>query len=569
MSEVAEGVSPFASSNLSQYNKAISSNLLFITGRGHARYTCATVSPMPLRSTCAARARALCLLPVLVSLVPAVSAATTGRAQAASAEERAARAFQEARREGPPALYAFFKRMPKGADLHVHLTGAVYAETWIEEAAEDNDCVSAALLRFDASRHAPDCPAGETPATGVATNQHLYDALVDAFSMRAFVPSAGDSGHDHFFDTFGRFADDDRFDGQWIDQVAARAATQNEQYLELMDTPGYAGVKAEADKLGWNPDLAQFREKLLADAAFRAGVASNRAAFDTALARRDRIEHCGRSGAAPACQVTVRFLYQVLRGFPPQDVFAQTLLGFEVASQDPNVVGVNYVMPEDGYIALRDYSLQMHMLEYLHGVYPRVHISLHAGELAPGMVPPKDLSFHIREAVEVGHAERIGHGVDIMYEDHPWQLMKEMADRHVMVEINLTSNAVILGVTGNEHPFMLYRKMGVPVALSTDDEGVSRIDLTHEYVLAADTYPLTYLDFKLMARASMEHAFLPGESLWQRFTPEHLDTPVAACRGQLGNAKPSGACAALIGSSEKAQQEWELERRFHIFEESF
>lgn len=505
----------------------------------------------------------------LVSFLIALALAAAASAQSESPEARAAHAFMQARQEGPPALYAFFYGMPKGADLHVHLTGAVYAETWIKEAAEDKDCVSAARLRFDSAHHAPDCPVGETPATGVLSDQHLYDALVDAFSMRAFVPSAGDSGHDHFFDAFGRFGDDDRFDGQWIDEVAARAAAQNEQYLELMDTPDYGGVKAAADQLGWILDLAQFRQKLLADSRFRANVASSRQAFDAALARRDRIEHCGRPEAAAACRVTVRFLYQVLRGFPPQQVFAQTLLGFEIASQDPNVVGLNYVMPEDGYIALRDYSLQMHMLDYLHSIYPEVHITLHAGELAPGLVPPQDLTFHIREAVEVGHAERIGHGVDVMYENHPWQLMKEMADRHTMVEINLTSNAVILNVQGKDHPFMLYRKMGVPVALSTDDEGVSRIDLTHEYVRAADTYPLSYRDFKLMARTSIEHAFLPGASLWQRFTPERLDTPVAACRGQLGNAEPAGACANLIRSSQKAQQEWELERRFHVFEASF
>ncbi|HKR28546.1 MAG TPA: hypothetical protein VJS11_13875, partial [Acidobacteriaceae bacterium] len=150
-----------------------------------------------------------------------------------------------------------------------------------------------------------------------------------------------------------------------------------------------------------------------------------------------------------------------------------------------------------------------------------------------------------------------------------WDLMKEMADRRIMVEINLTSNDVILNVKGSEHPFMLYRKMGVPVALSTDDEGVSRIDLTHEYVRAADTYPLTYHDLKLMARTSIEHSFLRGASLWQARTPERLEIPVPACRDQLGAAKPSGTCAELIRSSEKAQQEWELERRFRVFETSF
>ena len=63
-----------------------------------------------------------------------------------------------------------------------------------------------------------------------------------------------------------------------------------------------------------------------------------------------------------------------------------------------------------------------------------------------------------------------------------------MADKGVLVEINPTSNAGILGVTGKHHPFATYRSYGVPVALSTDDEGVSRIDLTHEYVRAVEMF---------------------------------------------------------------------------------
>jgi adenosine deaminase len=218
---------------------------------------------------------------------------------------------------------------------------------------------------------------------------------------------------------------------------------------------------------------------------------------------------------------------------------------------------------------MADYRLHMQMIDALRPFYPNVHISLHAGELEPGMVPPDGLTFHIRSAVEQGHADRIGHGVDVMYEDHPYELLKEMAGKHVMVEVNLTSNDVILDTKGDNHPFMLYRKYGVPIALSTDDEGVSRIDLTHEYVRAAVTYPLSYRDFKLMARTGIEHSFLPGVSLWQSSTPEKLDEPVPQCRGQIGRDKPTGACAALVGSSEKAQQQWELERRFHTFEASF
>ena len=66
----------------------------------------------------------------------------------------------------------------------------------------------------------------------------------------------------------------------------------------------------------------------------------------------------------------------------------------------------------------------------------------------------------------------------------------------------------------SDHPFSLYRKFGVPVALSTDDEGISRIDLTHEYVRAVETYDLSYADLKHIVRNSLEYSFLPGPSLW-------------------------------------------------------
>jgi adenosine deaminase len=515
--------------------------------------------------------RRVCVVPVVVSawVLAAGGFPIAAQTSGAPGEIKAARAFEEARKEGPAALRAFLYRMPKGADLHSHLSGAVYAETFIREAGEDGICVNAAQLTMDTDHHAPDCPKGETAAKDVPADQHLYDELIDASSMRTFVPVTGESGHDHFFDTFDRFGDDKRFTGEWIDEVATRAAAQNEQYLELMQTPGFKPAAALGYKFGWHDDPAELRRQLLGEAAFRANIESDRAELAEALEKRDAMEHCGQADAAPGCSVTVRFLYQVLRGHPPEQVFAQALLGFEVASADSDVVGINFVNPEDGYIAMRDYALQMRMMDYLHNQYPKVHITLHAGELSEGMVPPNGLKFHIRMAVEKGHAERIGHGVDVMDEDQPWQLMKEMADRHVMVEVNLTSNDVILNVKGRDHPFMLYRKAAVPVALSTDDEGVSRIDLTHEYVRAADTYPLNYHDLKLMARTSIEHSFLPGASLWERVTPEKLETPVTACRGQLGAEKPAGACAALVDGSEKALQEWELERRLHAFEASF
>jgi adenosine deaminase len=523
-------------------------------------------------------------------------------------ERRAIQAFADAQAQGEPALYALLRDMPKGGDLHMHLSGAVYAETFIKDAAADGMCVDVKALSLlknpmaakagagKGTATAPQCPKDSVAAASVFANQRLYDQLVNSFSMRSYFPTPGFSGHDQFFATFDR--DDPQHDGgarhggEWLDEVATRAAGQNEQYLEVMQTPSTATGAAFGlgNKFGWpataagtaagtlandplgdatgtsKAELSALRTKLLAS-GLREEAAGERKELDGAMAERERIEHCGQADAKADCAVKIRWLYQVLRAFPPQVVFAQTLIGFELANADPEVVGINFVQPEDAILSMSEYNRQMHMLDYLHSVYPRVHITLHAGELALGLVPPAGLKFHIREAIDVGHAERIGHGVDVMNENDGAYLMRMMAKRHVMVEINLTSNDVILGVKGDEHPLEAYLAAGVPVALSTDDEGVSRIDLTHEYVRAAMEHHLGYLDLKAMARTSIEHSFLPGDSLWVKRDVFTRMKP--ACKGAKPGVKPPPqACKALLDSSEKAAQEWELERRSAVFEKN-
>ena len=513
----------------------------------------------------------------------------------AGPHERHANAVFNTVKGSPLDLHAFLVRMPKGADLHMHLAGAIYPETYLEDARADLLCVNPATLSLvknvGTTRSIPPqpvCAEGNVRADSAFKDQHLYDSLIDAFSMRSFVPSAGTSGHDQFFATFDRVRPlDKRHWGEWLDEVATRAAAQNEQYLEIMNTPVFNHARELGNQIGWPTpprstampasltdqdisgstpaELAKLRDQLLA-AGLRDEVAADRKEFDDALAARNAVEHCGEPSATAACSVKIRFLYQVLRAFPPQQVFAQTLLGFELASADPDVVGINFVQPEDAYMAMSEYTRQMRMLDYLHSVYPQVHISLHAGELAPGLVPPPGLSFHIRGAVDLGHAERIGHGVDVMYEADPKALLREMAERHIMVEINLTSNDVILGVAGNHHSLPAYRAAHVPVALSTDDEGVSRINITHEYARAAVDFGLSYIDLKNMARTSLEHAFLPGASLWQH--PDTFAAVNSACSGTTkpGAENPSAACTAFLKSSEKAAQQWELEHRYQVFE---
>jgi adenosine deaminase len=504
--------------------------------------------------------RLFCLSSLLI-LLSAFAAAQT-------AEQKTARYFDSIRKQ-PPLLLAFLREMPKGGDLHNHLDGAIYAEDLIDFAVSDNLCVERTSSRLLAPPCDDSCEKyTNKPAARCSYGDHvLYNQIIDAWSMRNWKPG-DESGHDHFFATFDKFGLASHLHAaEAVATVMSRAGRDHLQYVEFMHTAdGLVSAQLGA-KVGYDSDYAAFRKKLL-DAGLNDIVASTskKVAEDDARARTEL--KCGTPEGQPACHVTVRYLYQVLRGLPRESVFAQMVLGFELAISDPHFVGLNLVMPEDWYVPIHDFKEHMAMLDYLHGVYPKVHIALHAGELAMGLVEPEDLAFHIRSSVEQGHAERIGHGVSVMDENHPISLLKELAERNVLVEISLTSNDLILGVSGDDHPLPIYMKYGVPVALASDDEGVSRSDMTHEYLRAVETYKLSYEDLKRMARQSLEHCFLPGEGLWSATKPAfHVAT---ACAGSpLGGESLTDSCRQFLGHNEKAREQWELEDQFNEFESKY
>jgi hypothetical protein len=499
-------------------------------------------------------------LVVVLALAPLPAAAQT----AESAEQRTAAAF-EASRNNPLLLHAFLRAMPKGGDLHNHPSGAEFAEQYIAYAAEDGLCVQRETMTLVP----PPCDdaAARPPVSDALRSQSLYDALVDAWSMRDWVAESGVSGHDQFFGTFDRFglASSRRF-GEVIANAMARAAGENVLYLELMFGIDRGAASELGGRIGWDDDLAVLYGRYQSE-GMDAVVSQARAFLDDVEARVRARLACDSPQPDPGCRVTVRYLQTGARVLPPERVFAQLAAGFALVQADPRIVGVNLVAPEDAYVARRDYRLQMAMLDFLHQQRPQTAVALHAGELAPGLVPPEDLRFHIRDAVERGHARRIGHGVDVFYEDDPFGLVADMARRNVMVEIVLVSNDQILGVKGAHHPFPLCRKYGVPVALATDDMGISRATMTSQFQIAVETYGLTYPELKQLVRNTLEYAFLPGESLWQ---DRSTFTPVADCLADHApGAEPSADCQAWLDRHERARLQWQLEASFAAFERRY
>ncbi|MGI9284918.1 MAG: adenosine deaminase family protein [Pseudomonadales bacterium] len=469
-------------------------------------------------------------------------------------------------RDNPSLLRSFLFRFPKGGDLHNHLDGAIYAENYIAWAAEDGKCVDLETNTITM----PPCDADENrPAvTDIQFDADKVNRLIDAFSVRNYERRAV-SGHDQFFATFTRYlvASFGR-EGSMIAEVSQRAATQNVLYLELMQSFGMHAARelARASK-SFSP--AQSMSDQIQNKDLNRIVKETIAATNLAERQSRKELGCDRDASAAGCGVTVRYLAQVIRTFPRDQVLAQTLLAYKLIEQDPRYVGLNFVAPEDHPITLRDHKWQMEIIQKIGANFPAAkdRIALHAGELAMGLVAPEELRSHISEAVKIAGARRIGHGVDIVHEWDSEELLLLMAEQGIAVEVNLTSNAVILGIDGDEHPFTSYRAHGVPVLLSTDDEGVSRIDLTHEYQRAVQTYDLSYADIKEFSRNALAFSFLQGEDLFSNVAKGKI---VRACaRDHAAQKPPSGDCQLFLENNEKALLQWQLETRFIEFESAY
>jgi adenosine deaminase len=134
-----------------------------------------------------------------------------------------------------------------------------------------------------------------------------------------------------------------------------------------------------------------------------------------------------------------------------------------------------------------------------------------------------------------------------------------------MVEICLTSNRVLLGAAGKAHPLHAYRKHSVPVALATDDQGIFRSSITDEYLAAIQDQDLDYTSLRQLARTSLEHAFVEGESLWAQ--RDDFERTLRACRGdRLGADTRSDACDQFLADNKRAALQWKLERQLSAFE---
>lgn len=419
-------------------------------------------------------------------------------------------------------LNLFFTRMPKGGDLHNHYSGSIYAETYLDWVQKKGWLIDECTLQIVKTESEGSCKQLTVPF--LKSDASAYRKLLSLWSDKDF------GNHIHmtpppdqkFFNTFGFFGPiEDDFIPTGLRILKQRALAENVNYIETMLSQ--VGVnsdqyftKDESSKINAeltnalsqeNTDLVleQIVDRLVSKEGFNSTVDR----FVESVQR----NHQGIDDE----DFMMRYQTYAVRVLEPLSVFTDLLSGYMAAERSPLVVGVNIVAPENNTVALRDYTLHMRMYNYLLRKYPNVNRALHAGELTLGMVRPKNLNFHIRQALEIAQAQRIGHGVDLPYEDNSVNLLAALKSGSV-IEINLTSNQFILGVEGNQHPYLIYASYGVPLVISTDDSGVSRNNLSNEYMLLASRYQPAYARIKEYVYNSIEYSFLDKRNKQKKLT---------------------------------------------------
>lgn len=385
----------------------------------------------------------------------------------ASAQEFSAR-FEEIRKAATAEqMYAFFWDMPKGGDIHHHLSLSFRPEE-----------VYAVVPHFSVRLRLSNCPGEDSPpplryqmvspgtlAGMSACAQGDYKVLSalngeeKAAWVSALTIDKAYEGRNEFFEVIV----------SRLSEVARDPAAMRELLVRLLQR--YAREKVSYVETQYNPPTQEAADML-----------------------RKRLGEADVAGLP----VAVRFQSVAIRFRPDAEQMVERLYAFNDQNRDL-WVGLNMAGREDNTKgnALRFLSTFRKMRRQ----YSGIHLSIHGGEVdAPGP--------EVRNTLLLG-AERIGHGTNLISDPEAMLLMRNGRN---LVEVNLVSNRLLEYFTDlNDHPFPEYLRFGIPVCLNTDDSGVWDSNLTDEYVLASKLYKLTWAEIVQIGRNSLLYSFAEPE----------------------------------------------------------
>jgi adenosine deaminase len=432
-------------------------------------------------------------------------------------------------------LIAFLHKMPKGADLHNHLSATIEAEDIVKAAIEQNMWFDRTDKKFVAAGaneegHKYYETKDFDPVRNIDTGSReaIYTEILNAISMRDYK-LGNEDGHDHFFESFFRFSGVNIKADLIYEKLFERAYSEKICYIELMKNPKEDDIDA----------VKKYNEIY--------------------------------NKKSPPLDIDINFIATVNRNTPMdnfEDDKGKTKTGFEknfdealelydknIGKDGPKVVGITLLSAEDDPVSQANFDAQMKYIDSKFDEYkkakkpfPKMHI--HGGELTLEYATFSSMLNRISKTIDSGHANIIGHGTSIAWEDDVYGLLKKMRDKKIGVSICPTSNETILNVYGPDHPFKLYWDADVPIAIATDDEGLSRSNLTNEYAKIAKWFDLSYNEIKWLSINSLEMSFLDGEGIFSDHDYNKLKE----------NWKD------LVKKSAKAKKEKQLLDMFNVFE---
>jgi adenosine deaminase CECR1 len=401
--------------------------------------------------------------------------------------------------------------MPKGADLHNHLTGAARSE-WMWDAAiaqEKNGYVYYTKVTikncvpYGSNEYGPD-PYFLLFRNLTAANYAKLDACqrsefkrlqdLDAREKQGWLDSLRldkpYEGRNEFFSAHWQRMNDLYTNPYWNAEILYKN-------MEAFGKEGLLYLETENAISGMlRPDGTEFS---LDEAAniLRARLAAP---------------------DAKATGVEVRFQNSVLRFAPNAEDQTRMYYAINDAYRDL-FVGINFVGREDD---AKGYPLRfLNTLRELRHKYPDINLSIHAGEV-------DEPNQHVRDTLLLG-AKRIGHGVNLITDPDTMLLMQRGP---YLVEINLISNLLLEYVKDySQHPFPEYLRTGIPVALSTDDRGMWDSNMTDEFFVAVREFNLSWTEIVQLGRDSLAHSFV-DEPTKNRLLAEY-DKRIAAFVGQF------------------------------------
>jgi len=388
-------------------------------------------------------------------------------------------------------LYRVLYYMPKGGDLHNHLSGAVFSEWWYELALAQKErgyeyytkvrianCREYGGNEFGGAPYylmfrnitARDYAALDECEKGEYKRLEDLDEREKAAWMDGLRLDKDYEGRDEFFQTHWQ-----RLNALYLNPyLQAETAAVN---LKAYAAENVAYVEYQ---IAGGPYVGPDGNLMPANEAFE--ILRQR------LAQKD-VSDTG---------VTVRFQLAILRFLPNAEDHLRGVYKL-VHDNSDLFVGVNLVGREDND---KGYPRRfLPVLRELRHQYGDVRLSIHAGEV-------DEPNSHVRDTLLLG-ADRIGHGINLITDDDMMLLMRHGP---YLVEINLISNLLLQYINDySEHPFPEYLRTGIPVALSTDDRGMWESTMTDEFFVAVTEFRLSWDEIRTLGRNSLEHSFVAAD----------------------------------------------------------